>query len=460
MDLLTRNGYIWPSKYPKPFDHQRVTAEHFVTNKRSFCFNDIGTSKTLSALWAADFLMSKGAIKKVLISSPLSTLWTVWQDEIFFNIYGRRSAVLHGSKKKRLEQLALDVDFYIINHEGVQVIWDELSARDDISLVIVDEGAKLKNARTDKWRAHNLLAGPESKKGLWWMTGSPMPRSPEDVWAQGKIMNQELVPRYFTRFRDLMMVKINMYKYVPVKGWQDKCFAMLQPAIRYTRDECLDLPPCTTQIRQVEMSKEQAKAYKDMLDSCRAELKKGPITAVNEAAKRIKMMQLAAGAVYDGDEFVHSIDCTRKLCALKESVEEAGNKAIVFVSFRHSIDLLKKFLEGLGLTVGIVHGGVGTTKRREVFKNFQHGDLQIILAHPGTMSHGLTLTAAHTIIWWAPVDSYETYEQACGRIVRPGQISKQTIIHLICSDIEAKIYKRLQSKAGMQGLLLSLFEEK
>jgi SNF2 family DNA or RNA helicase len=208
------------------------------------------------------------------------------------------------------------------------------------------------------------------------------------------------------------------------------------------------------------MSKEQAKAYKDMLDSCRAELKKGPITAVNEAAKRIKMMQLAAGAVYDGDEFVHSIDCTRKLCALKESVEEAGNKAIVFVSFRHSIDLLKKFLEGLGLTVGIVHGGVGTTKRREVFKNFQHGDLQIILAHPGTMSHGLTLTAAHTIIWWAPVDSYETYEQACGRIVRPGQISKQTIIHLICSDIEAKIYKRLQSKAGMQGLLLSLFEEK
>jgi len=287
-----------------------------------------------------------------------------------------------------------------------------------------------------------------------------MPKGPEDIWAQAKIINPELVPKYFTRFRDEMMIKLNMYKWAPIKGWQDKCWAMLQPSIRYTRDECLDLPPCTTQTRQVEMSREQIQAYNEMIQSCRTELEKGPIVAVNEAAKRIKLMQISAGAVYDGDTFVHSLKCKSKLGALKESIEEAGDKAIVFVSFRHSIPLLKKFLEGLHLSVGVVYGDVGVSKRREVFQNFQHGYLQIILAHPGTMSHGLTLTAAHTIIWWAPVDSYETYEQSCGRIIRPGQKSKQTIIHLVCSEVEAKIYKRLKNKEKMQGLLLELLEEK
>jgi len=76
------------------------------------------------------------------------------------------------------------------------------------------------------------------------------------------------------------------------------------------------------------------------------------------------------------------------------------------------------------------------------------------------MAHGLTLTATHTIIWWAPVDSYEIYEQANGRITRPGQLFKQTIVHLVCSPIEKKIYQRLGRKEKMQGLILELLEEK
>ena len=460
MDLLSRNGYDWPSMYLKPFEHQRVTAEFLVRNKRGFCFNGLGSAKTLSALWAADFLIRHGAVHKVLISSPLSTLTTVWQNEIALNIYGRKSAVLHGSKAKRLEQLDRDVDFYIINHEGVQIIWDGLADREDIDLVIVDEGAKLRNARTDRWRAHNLLAGAHTDRGLWWLTGAPLPRDPLDAWAQAKIINPELVPKYFTRFRDDLMIKLGMYQYVPIKGWQDKCFRILQPSIRFKTEDCVDLPPCTTQTRQVEMSKEQGRAYNEMIQSCRAELEKGSITAVNEAAKRIKLIQIAAGAVYSNDMYVHDVDCRPKLGALKEVIEEAGNKAIVFVSFRHSIPMLQKFIEKMGLSVGVVYGAVGVAKRREIFQEFQHGDLQIILAHPATMAHGLTLTSTNTIIWFSPVDSYEIFEQANGRIARPGQTRSQSIVRLVCSDVEVKIYKRLDSKEKMQGLLLEILEQK
>jgi len=460
MDLLTSNGYTWPSRYLKPFDHQRVTAEFLVRHPRSFCFNDIGTSKTLSALWAADFLMLHGAVKKVLICAPLSTLWSVWSMEIWQNMIHRKSAVLHGSKAKRLEMLNREVDFYIINHEGLQTIWSELHAKKDIDLVILDESAKIRNAQTDRWKTINAFCGAGTKKKLWSLTGAPMPRGPEDAWGQAKLVDPQIVPKYFTRFRDEMMVKISLYKWAPVKGWENKCFKILQPSIRFTRDECLDLPECTTQTLQVEMSKPQAKAYQDLVDHFQTDLEAGRITALNESARRIKLMQVAAGAVYDGDEFVHNIDCAPKLCALKEAIESAGNKALVFVSFRHSIPLVSDFLRKQDLSVEVVFGDTPVKHRRDIFNNFQNGALQVIVAHPGTMAHGLTLTASHTVIWWAPVDSYEIYEQACGRITRPGQKHKQTIIHLVCSAIEAQIYKRLKRKETMQGLLLKLLREK
>lgn len=459
-NILSENGYKWPGIYDTPFDHQRVTAEFLVKNKRAFCLNGIGSGKTMSALWAADFLMTHKIIRKVLIVSPLSTLISVWHDEIFLNVYGRTSVVLHGTKEKRVRLLQEDHDFFLVNHDGLQIIYHELNARGDIDLVIIDESAEFKNARTNKWKAANLFAGPHTSKGLWCMTGSPMPTSPMDVWAQARLINQSLVPKYFTRFRDEMMVKLNLFKWAPKKGWQDKCFAMLQPSIRFSRDECLDLPPCTTQTHQMGMSVEQAKAYRQMVQTLQSDLKTGRINAVNEGAKRIKLMQLCAGAVYSGDEVVHHLDCAPKMKALTDAVAAAGNKAIVFVSFRHSIPLLKKHFEKIGLSVEVVYGDVNMTKRSRIFSDFQHGSLQVIVAHPGTASHGLNLTASHTIIWFSPVDSYRIYEQAVGRITRPGQTRKQTIIHLVCSEIEQKIYKRLKTHEKMQGLLLELLEEK
>jgi SNF2 family DNA or RNA helicase len=459
-DLLTENGYLWPSQYPRPFDHQRVTSEFLVRNPRSFVFNDIGTSKTLSALWAMDFLIIHKVVRKTLVIAPLSTLWSVWSDEIFMNIYGRTSVVLHGTKEKRLKLLKENVDVFLINHDGVKVIWKELLDRKDIDLIIIDESAEIRNSRTNRYKAIHMIAGAHSKKGLWLMTGSPMPSGPTDIWGPAKLVNPDLVPRYFSRWRDETMIKLNMYKHAPVRGWEDRCFKVMQPSIRFKRDDCIDLLPCTTQTWTVEMSAEQAKAYREMTRDLVTFLKSGTVNAINEAARRIKLIQLAAGAVYDGNEFVHHVDCKPKLSALLSAVEAAGNKAIVFVPFRHSIPLLQKFLTKAGLSVEVVYGDVSVKKRSQVFSDFQRGSLQVIVAHPGCMAHGLTLTASHTIIFWAPVDSYRIYEQACGRITRPGQTRKQTIIHLVCSEIERKIYKRLESRGKMQGLLLELLEAK
>ena len=256
-----RTDYEWSGQYT-PFTHQLRTAEFFANHWRAFCFNEIGTGKTLSALWAADYLMQQGKIKKAIITSTLSTLQTVWADEIFRHLPHRTFAIVHGSEKKRKEALAQDVDFYIINHDGLKTIcdWDiihdkkfltgcALDDREDINLIIMDECAKFRNAGTDIYEAFQRCLG---ERGTWMMSGSPMPNAPTDIWAQAKIVCPTRVPRYFSRFRDRVMRQAGPYKWVPKTGWEDTVYDMITPSILFTRDDCLDLPPCQFLLKKVD----------------------------------------------------------------------------------------------------------------------------------------------------------------------------------------------------------------
>jgi len=135
--LLT--SYNWPGKFT-PYCHQRSMADFFVVNPRAYNLSGMGTGKTASALWATDFLMRQGEVKKTLIVAPLSTLDRVWAQELFHVLPHRRFHILHGSRAKRMELLSdLKCEFYIINHDGVEIIADALAKRPDINHVIYDE---------------------------------------------------------------------------------------------------------------------------------------------------------------------------------------------------------------------------------------------------------------------------------------------------------------------------------
>ena len=148
-----------------------------------------------------------------------------------------------------------------------------------------------------------------------------------------------------------------------------------------------------------------------------------------------------------------------RLLALRDIIEEAPGKVIVFVPFRSALNTVADILEK-GYTVGRIHGGVSKNERDEVFQAFQHGtDPRVLVAQPAAMSHGLTLTAANTIVWFAPITSADTYEQANARITRPGQKLHQLIVHLQGTTLEAAMYQRLKDKTTMQGVLLDLFKQ-
>lgn len=449
--------YDWPGPFT-PYEHQRQTAAFLTLHQRCFVLNEIGTGKTQAALWAADYLIRTKKVRKVLIISPLSTLERVWGDTIFAGFVDRKFVTLYGSAERRRKLLQTDADFYVINHDGFPIIAD--MAHGMFDLVIVDEAAVLRNAATRRYKIFRRWLERNPDVRLWLLTGTPTPNAPTDAWALAKLVGSPNVSKTFTMFRDRVMVKVGQWKYVARDDAVDIVKNVLQPAVRYVRSECFDLPETVVQTRQAELTTEQKKYYEQMLKHFVAEVtSEGTITAVNEAVKVQKLVQIVCGVVYGDDGQYIELDCSPRVNLVKEVIEEAGEKVIVFVPLTGTLRMLEKELSR-HWAVGVVNGEVSAAQRNSIFHGFQHEkDPHVLIAHPGTMAHGLTLTTASTIIWYGPVNSNETYVQANGRIERLGKRRVANVVHIESTNLERMMYTRLKQKQKLQGLLLELIQQ-
>lgn len=464
-------NYDWPIRAPhKPLPHQKVMANFLAANPRAFNLSDMGTMKTLATLWAADFVMSqypKGQCR-TLIVAPLSTLKSVWSDAIFQNFLGRRTCViLHGTAQQRLDALSRDADFYIVNHDGLGVgapsnrtakftgLSAALLERLDIRLAIVDEASAYRDAGTKRHRVAKAILGPRDY--LWFLTGTPATKAPTDAYGLAKIVNGAY-GKSFRAFRDETMMQVSMFKWVPKQGSAQKVAQLLSPSVRFSLEDCVDLPPCTIQARDVEMSDEQKKAYAELKRDLTIQIKGGQITAANEGVLRMKLIQIASGAVYDSDHKAHDLNPAPRISVLEEVIEQATRKIIVFAPLTSVLNLLKSKLSNV--STAIVNGSVSQKDRSEIFRAFQEDEHpRVLLADPATMAHGLTLVAATTIVWYAPTDKTELYLQANARINRPGQTQNTQIVQLASTSVEREIYRRLEANESLQGLILKLVED-
>lgn len=281
--------YDWPGVYA-PFAHQKETAAFLATHPRCFVFNEAGTGKTSAAAWAADYLMTKGKVKRVLIIGPVSILETAWRSDLFKTVMHRTAAVAIGSREKRISILNQGTEFVIINFDGIKVIYEEL-AKGGFDLIIVDEANAVKSVSTDRWKVLNKLITPQTR--LWMMTGTPASQSPVDAYGLAKLVNPTAVPNFFGAFRDQVMVKVTQFKYMPREGHRDIVYRALQPAIRFTKEECLDLPDMLYTTREIPLTKQQQKYYDTMAKQMLAVAAGEEITAPNAAAKLNKLLQIA-----------------------------------------------------------------------------------------------------------------------------------------------------------------------
>lgn len=451
--------YEWPGMYT-PMSHQAETGAFLTMNPKSFVLNGMGTGKTMSVLWAFHYLQQCGEVDAAIVLGPLSTLEDTWGTEIFRNMPETNYSVVHGSVARRHKLLKDDTDVYIINHHGIlnESTLAELLAlcKRKRILLIVDEIATFRNSSTKLWKSLKKLV--DATPWTWGLTGTPIPNAPTDAWAQCKLINPGSVPKYFGAFRDQVMRQSGPFKWVARENALDTVYRVMQPAIRYSREACIDLPPTTYQTRHVPLSPEQAKIYAEMLAKFKAEFAGGQISAINEAAKRSKLLQICCGMAYGTSEDV-IIPAPERVGLVKEIIEQSEAKVIIFVPFTGALEALAAELSK-DFPVSVIHGGVSKTKRDQIFADFRtpYG-ARALLADARTMAHGLNLTVANTIVWFGPAPSNEIYEQANARVPRPGQKLPTFIIHIEGSPVERKSYERLQNKSTTQGILLDMFED-
>ena len=451
-----KNKYEWTGLY-KPFDHQKETASFLTLHRRAFCFNEQGTGKTSSVIWAADYLIKEKFINRVLVICPLSIMQSAWEADLFKFAMHRTCAIAHSySKEKRIQAIQSDADFVIINYDGLEIIKDEISNA-KFDLIVVDEANAYKNVQTKRWKILASIIRPET--WVWMLTGTPASQSPTDAYGLAKIINPTGVPKFFGAFRDMVLQKITQFKWIPKPSSERVVHQVLQPAIRYTKEECLDLPDMTYVTREVPLSTQQNKFYEAIRNNMMTVAAGEEITTVNAAVNLNKLLQLSCGAVYSDSGEIVAFDAKNRMTALLEVIEEASHKVIVFAPFKHAIEIIAEEMRKNKIPAEIIHGGVSATKRTEIFSRFQTEDNpRVLIIQPQAAAHGVTLHAANVVVWWGPITSIETYLQANARVHRAGQRNPCTVVHLQGSPVEKRVYKMLSEKVDIHTRLIDLYK--
>lgn len=448
--------YKWPGIY-KPFDHQKTTSSFLTLHRRAFCLNEQGTGKTGSVIWAADYLMKLGRIKRVLVICPLSIMDSAWHADMFKFAMHRTVDIAHGSREKRLRVINSDAEFVIINYDGVQIAQDAI-ANGGFDLIVIDEANAYKNVNTTRWKTLNKIIKLDT--WLWVLTGTPAAQSPVDAYGLAKLVNPTGVPKFFTAFKDSVIQKVSKYRWVIRPNADKIVFEALQPAIRFTKEECLDLPDMTYVTRDVPLTPQQKKYYEALRKQLVVQASGEQITAINAAVGLSKLVQIACGAVYSDTGEALEFDISHRYNVLREVIDETQQKILIFVPFKHTINLLSSRLEADGFTTEVINGDVPASRRADIFKRFQTAkDPRILVIQPQAAAHGVTLTAADTIVWWGPTPSLETYAQANARAHRAGQKHPVTVVRLQGSSVEKRLYGILDARINEHVKLVDLYKD-
>lgn len=443
-----------------PFDVQKTTVEMLTMNPRAYVLSGMGVGKTACPLWAFDFLKRNGLAKKMLVVAPLSTLHFVWMREIFEIQLGRSGVVLHGSRDKREKNLAAEHDIYIINHDGIKTLFDDLyklAKSGEFDVLCIDELAVYRN-NGPRTKMMKKLA--EAFKWVWGMTGAPAPNSPTDVWNQANIVTPYTVPKYFGRFRDDLMAKVSAFKWAPRVNAVEKAYKVLQPSVRFTLEDVRELPPYVSRRLDIELGPKQKHVYEEIRKQCLALVNGQMVQAANRGVLLSKLLQISLGYVYSDKRGVITLDNDNRINAVLDILDAGPGQMLVFTGFKHALDGLNNAITSAGYPSAMVSGDTPLAERSKIFTEFQHEQkYKTLVAHPQCLAHGLTLTAADTIIWFGPIASLDIYDQANARIRRTGQTKKQQFIHLQATPAERKLYNLLINKQNIQNELLALFED-
>jgi len=451
----------------KLFDHQ-IKARDFILQHggSGAIFHEMGLGKTRTALEVFKSLRETVVNLKMLVVCPLSLIEAAWGSDI-------RKFTNFRYKNLRKKEIMQNPDIYLINYESfiTAKMQDEFRWM-GCNMVVIDESSRMKNhsAKTTKI----LLKLRDYFKYRLVMSGTPAPNSEMEYWGQMRFVSQS-VPESFFAYRNIyfhlergnqrmnsrFMPKMQMqeifrtgWKYAITQAKREALMERIGVYIHKARkDECLDLPERTDEIRQVELTQKQMKYYKEMKRNYLIEIEGKTITAQVALTKIMKLRQITSGFALDEHGEARQLTDNVKMDELKAILEEAGDQQIIiWCQFRHEIRTIRKLLEGKCVDL------YGETEfKDENIEKFRDGKAQYLIAHPRSAGHGLTFVSCSLQVFYSMDYSWEAYEQSKARIHRVGQVKPCTYVHILAQDtIDESIYKVLKNKGNMQEILYEL----
>jgi SNF2 family DNA or RNA helicase len=208
------------------------------------------------------------------------------------------------------------------------------------------------------------------------------------------------------------------------------------------------------------LTKQQQKYYDLLKKKMVVQAAGEEITSVNAAVNMSKLLQISCGAVYSDTGETLEFDISKRYNVLTEVINESSQKVLIFVPFKHVIGILSQKLTEDGYTNEVISGDVSAGKRTEIFRAFQSDpNPRVLVIQPQAAAHGVTLTAANTVVWWGPTSSLETYAQANARVHRSGQRHPSTVVQLVGSAVERHVYNLLDKKIDVHAKIVDLYKE-
>jgi SNF2 family DNA or RNA helicase len=467
----------------KPFQHQLDALKESWNKEVWALFMEMGTGKTKVCIDNIAILFDKGKINAALIIVP-NGIKRNWRNELKIHLSDHikyRVAVWSASPKKEekteIEQLSVMVDdltVFIMNIEalstkrGYDFAYSFLLRNQ--TLVCVDESTTIKNHSAQ--RTKNILKLSQHAKYKRIMTGSPVTKSPLDLFSQVQfldpwLLDQQSYYSFRARYAVIVQRSVGTHSFQHIVKYQrlDELQEKIQNfSTRILKSDCLDLPEKVYTKRVVSLTAEQVKAYTEMKKAAITFFEDNVMTAASVLTQIIRLHQITCGHFKTDDGEVKSIKSNR-IKELLEVLEETNGKVIIWAVYRYDIQQIEKTLgEKYGKeSVATYYGDTKDSIRQSIVDRFMDPDdpLRFFVGNPKTGGYGLTLTSSHTVVYYSNDYSLEIRLQSEDRAHRIGQTNKVTYVDLIAENtIDEKIVKALNAKIDLASQVMGEYPKK
>lgn len=436
----------------EPHEYQEYAIKFILNHPIAAILLEMGLGKSVITLTAIfDLTLDSFLIRKVLVIAPLRVARDTWPAEIekWDHLNGLTYSVAIGSEAQRKAALLQRAQVYLINRENVDWLINDSGIPFDYDMVVIDELSSFKSHTAKRFRA--LRKVRPNVKRIVGLTGTPSSNGLMDLWAEIGILDMgQRLGRYISHFRNAYFVpnKRNqqiIFTYKPKPGAEEAIYRLISDiTISMKNTDYLKLPDLVINEIPVLLSEDERQQYEIMRSEMVLSIKGKEIDAVNAAALSNKLLQMANGAVYDGNGGVIRIH-DRKLDALEDIIEAANGKPVLIAYwYKHDLERIMERFPAIQLD------------NAESIKRWNDGEIPVAVIHPASAGHGLNLQAGGScLVWFGLTWSLELYQQTNARLWRQGQMDTVIIHHIVAKDtIDEQVMKTLKRKDKTQTALI------